>query len=266
MKKLKDQSRWNTYGKKRLGELKKHPKKIYFSPLAAYPELKKIFDHYVKDLKGKKILDLGSGFGDLSVFLSLKGAEVVGLDSGDKLIEAAKYLADANSSSASFVLGRASHLPFQDKSFDIVLCMGVLHHLGTKEAKLATGEAFRVLKKGGFCFANEPVEDCRIFEFVQNLLPIKNKSTGVLRPSIFQRKKWKLYTESLDERAFQSKELIDLFDNFSSLSLIYHGCINRFDRVWPKAKKYLDFIDSKLLKLKVMRRFSRTVVVFALKK
>ena len=50
--------------------------------------------------------------------------------------------------------GDASHLPLADEQFDVVAFSSVLHHID--QFQLPLGEAFRVLRPGGYAFAFDP--------------------------------------------------------------------------------------------------------------
>ena len=55
-----------------------------------------IIEKLPKDLRGTRILDAGSGTGVLSRMLDERGAEVVGVDISEKLIEVAKNRSSLN--------------------------------------------------------------------------------------------------------------------------------------------------------------------------
>ncbi len=105
---------------------------------------------------GDKVLDLGCGFGRHAFEAARRGASVVALDAGRDEVEgvasmfcamvAAGELAEG-SLHASVVQGDALHLPFQDETFDRVICSEVLEHLPDDVA--AMNELARVLRAGG---------------------------------------------------------------------------------------------------------------------
>jgi SAM-dependent methyltransferase len=84
------------------------------------------------------ILDIGCGDGRVTNRLTTRYVRVVGLDNS---IEALRYLR------ASAILGNIEHLPFPDKTFDLVLCSEVLEHLPFSVYSKALAEIERVAAK-----------------------------------------------------------------------------------------------------------------------
>ncbi|MGH6882686.1 cupin domain-containing protein [Hypericibacter sp.] len=102
------------------------------------------------DLKGKRVLDIGSGLGGPDIVLAQMGAKVVGLDIEAPVIERARKLVAANgvSDRVSFKLTKPGPLPFADESFDLVYSSGAFTQIAAKEAMFT--EVRRVLKPGGW--------------------------------------------------------------------------------------------------------------------
>ena len=99
----------------------------------------------MKNLNFNKLLDVGCGIAFLIDLLS-KGHEAnfYGLDLSDKMIEIAKSKDIKN---AEFVVGKSNELPYEDNTFDIVVCSQSFHHYPYQDE--AVDEVYRVLKKGG---------------------------------------------------------------------------------------------------------------------
>ncbi len=83
------------------------------------------------------LLDVGAGKGEIINNLTENIDTVMGLDISE---EALKYL------NCKAVLGSIENLPFDDKSFDLVMCMEVLEHLPIKSLSLGVHELQRVAK------------------------------------------------------------------------------------------------------------------------
>ncbi len=108
------------------------------------------------NLKGKKVLDLGCGFGETAVYWALKGADVEAIDISSKSIALAKKLAAKNKvwKNCKFQTMTAENLKFKDQYFDYVFGNGVLHHVDLNKA---AKEIYRVLKPGGKGIFVEPL-------------------------------------------------------------------------------------------------------------
>ena len=83
---------------------------------------------------GERVLDAGCGDGILSVMLAQKGALVVGCDLSVPNIDHARRYAKEQGVVVDFLVGDAEHLPFPDKSFDVVVSCHVLEHLSDFDA------------------------------------------------------------------------------------------------------------------------------------
>jgi SAM-dependent methyltransferase len=93
--------------------------------------------------QGMRLLDVCTGPAMLAGAAIQRGAEVVGLDFSGEVIEIAKR----NVPQAEFRQGDAQDLPFDDESFDAVVCgYGVIH---VSEPEKALLEMHRVLRPGG---------------------------------------------------------------------------------------------------------------------
>jgi SAM-dependent methyltransferase len=95
-----------------------------------------------------KVLEIGCGTGAISRRLAEEASvqEVFGVDPSRGLLERARSLAAATSR-LSFMEADGRNLPFEDRSFDIVVVHTVVSHVPDPEQLV--GEAWRVLRVGG---------------------------------------------------------------------------------------------------------------------
>lgn len=108
-------------------------------------------EKYLKD--GDKILDIGAGAGEYSLYFARKGYEVSALELADANIAAFKKKLTPEDK-IDLVQGNALDLSrYADESFDIVLLFGPLYHLknDADKQKCISG-AKRVCKDGGKIF------------------------------------------------------------------------------------------------------------------
>jgi 2-polyprenyl-3-methyl-5-hydroxy-6-metoxy-1,4-benzoquinol methylase len=99
------------------------------------------------DVRGKRVLDVGCGDGDLAVELARRGATVVGLDASPAMIAAARARAERAAMPVTFATGTAEALPFAPGSFDVVVAVTILCFVA--DGAPAFAEAARVLRPGG---------------------------------------------------------------------------------------------------------------------
>lgn len=123
--------------------------KDYFEACTA-PENRFILRH-MGDITGKRLLDLGCGAGENSVYFAKKGARCVAADYSPGMVEVALQLAAANGVQIQGRTMNAIALDCPDNTFDFVYASNLLHHLPDPHAAIL--EMHRVLKPGGkACF------------------------------------------------------------------------------------------------------------------
>lgn len=106
----------------------------------------------LKKYKVKKVLDLGCGSGWLSIFISKYGFDVTGIDAAKLAIELGKTWASEDNATVNFLVGDLLNLPFQEASFDAVVCNSVLEHFRFDQAKILFEKVHKVLVEKGFFF------------------------------------------------------------------------------------------------------------------
>lgn len=95
----------------------------------------------------KKVLDVGTGTGFLAQLLADFCHEVSGIDMSDGMLSVAKEKAREMGLKIHFERGDAENLPFDDQTFDGVVCRHLLWTLSNPEK--AISEWIRVTKQGG---------------------------------------------------------------------------------------------------------------------
>ena len=127
------------------------------------------------DLKGLRVLDLGSGSGRDAYMLSALVGEtgsVVGVDMTDEQLDVARRHIDYHrqafgheKSNASFHKGyieKLDQLPFEDGSFDLIISNCVINLSPDKDAVLK--QAYRLLAEGGEMYFSDVYSDRRVPE------------------------------------------------------------------------------------------------------
>jgi ubiquinone/menaquinone biosynthesis C-methylase UbiE len=98
-------------------------------------------------MKGKKVLEVGLGYGTLSQKLAEAGADYRGLDIAGGPVHMVNHRMAQSGLSGKAVQGSMLECPFPDREFDWVVAIGCFHHTGNLQRAL--DEAWRVLKPGG---------------------------------------------------------------------------------------------------------------------
>ncbi len=119
-----------------------------------------------------KVLDVGCGSGRNLRYFLRNGYEVFGIDTAPQAIEAVKQLSAElapKNSLENFMVCTAESLPYDDASFDLIICSAVLHFARDEQHFYnMLSSIFRVLKSGGYFFARL-ASDMGIEELVRPL-------------------------------------------------------------------------------------------------
>lgn len=133
----------------------------------------------------RRVLDLGTGEGQVARLLQAAGSEVVGVDPSQAQIRAAAERAGDE----VYALGAAAALPFADRAFDAVIACLVFEHIEAMDQAVA--EVARVLRPGGRfgLFLNHPL--------------LQTPGSGLIEDHVFDDRYWRigpyLIEQSLEE-------------------------------------------------------------------
>lgn len=159
---------------------------------------KALFLKLVKPKKGQTLLDIGCGTGHFSFWFHDLGLKVTGIDISRNMLEVAA--GKIKNQEIKFIRGDAQSLPFQDKSFDLVVMITTLEFLS--QPRKALEEAFRVARR-------------KVFFGVLNrwsLLSLKRKIRALFKESIYGKAKFysigklrRLLKNCLSSQAIQAR-------------------------------------------------------------
>lgn len=105
---------------------------------------------YFKKMGYKRILDIGSGYGKHSIYLSKNNFDVTSVDINVRMLECLREYIDRNHiSNINLMQADINELPFKSDIFDVIICSSVIHHQNLEGVKKSISEMYRVLKKDG---------------------------------------------------------------------------------------------------------------------
>jgi SAM-dependent methyltransferase len=104
---------------------------------------------------GRRVLDAGCGVGyGCELLLRAGAAEVVGIDNSAAALELAR---SSVSGDVRWDLGNVASLPYDDGSFEVVVCFEVIEHVDDQDQVL--DELARVLRSDGLLLISSPNRD-----------------------------------------------------------------------------------------------------------
>lgn len=148
-----------------------------FKPLHEINPLRLSWIEGLVNLKGKRVLDVGCGGGILSESMHFKGADVTGIDLGEKALNVAKLHQFESGSKVDYRYISVEQLASeQPASFDVVTCMEMLEHVPDPAAIVAA--CAKLVKPGGSVFFSTINRNPKSYlfavigaEYVLNMLP-----------------------------------------------------------------------------------------------
>jgi 2-polyprenyl-3-methyl-5-hydroxy-6-metoxy-1,4-benzoquinol methylase len=120
----------------------------------ACPENKQIIK-WMKDLRGKKVLELGCGLGEASVYFAKQGAEVTSTDISVEMVKKTESLAAFHGVKVKGVVVSANDLNnLEDGYYDYIYAGNLLHHVDVEKC---LSNLYPKLKYGGTAFFWDPI-------------------------------------------------------------------------------------------------------------
>ncbi len=196
--------------------------------------------------RGKKVLDYCCGNGETAIFLAKNGIETVGIDISDISVNNFREFAkkEGVEGKATFLVMDAEATQFPDNYFDVVVCLGVLHHLDTSKA---FKEIFRIVKPTGSVLCDEPLAYNLVFQLYRKLTPhlrTKWEAKHILSKADI----------AVSQRYFNKVET-NFFHLFSLAAAAF-----RNSRHFETILGILDKIDTVLLRLPLIKWWSWQIV------
>lgn len=148
-----------------------------FKPLHEINPLRLNYIDCAIGLKGKTVLDVGCGGGILSESMAEKGANVTGIDLGDKALKVAELHSLESGIEVNYQLVSVETLAEQQpESFDVITCLEMLEHVPNPASVIAA--CAKLVKPQGHVFFSTINRNPKAYlfavvgaEYILNLLP-----------------------------------------------------------------------------------------------
>lgn len=106
-------------------------------------------------LAGKRLLDIGAGLGESSVYLARLGADVTLVDISPGMVDLAARLGHRHGVRLNSMVGDVEALDLPENTFDIVYIANTIHHV--RDRRRLFHQVQRTLKAGGRFFSWDPL-------------------------------------------------------------------------------------------------------------
>ena len=110
-----------------------------------YPYLRNYLP--VENMTGKKVLEVGLGYGTVGQYIASHGADYHGLDISQNAVDMTNHRLRQNRLEGQAIVGSVLNSNFPDNYFDYVISIGCFHHTGNMQKCI--DETYRMLKPGG---------------------------------------------------------------------------------------------------------------------
>lgn len=148
-----------------------------FKPLHEINPIRLDYINRLAQLPGKSVLDVGCGGGILSESMAGIGAQVTGIDLGDKALQVAKlHLLESGKQVTYRKIAVEELATEQPASFDVITCMEMLEHVPDPQSVIRA--CSQLVKPGGHVFFSTLNRNPKSYlfavigaEYLLNLLP-----------------------------------------------------------------------------------------------
>ncbi|MFA5300777.1 MAG: class I SAM-dependent methyltransferase [Lutibacter sp.] len=205
--------------------------------------------HNFVNLKGKKILEVGSGTGQESAYLASMGGIIHLVDiSSTSLKFSEKYFASKNLS-VKLYHQNAFTMKFPAESFDYVWNGGVIEHFNDKDKVLILKKMWKLVKPGGKLLITVPNALDFPFMMAKKILEL--------------RKKWSFGDE--DDLTIQRMKKLAKFAEIKTFSIYAYNPIVGF-WFFPYGREIMDFLGLNTLRIHKTKTPFGHVIMFCAKK
>lgn len=204
-----------------------------------------LLNRWKKQMK-KDFLDLGCGIGRHTILFAQNGFNTYAFDLSEEAVNATKKWAEELNLNVDYKIGDMLNLPYEDNSFDCILCRNVISHTDTKGVERIIKEINRVLREDGECYLTLGSKSSPAFN--NKDFPIVDENTKIRVEDGPENGIPHFYADyDLIQELFKDNiiELVEHIEDFfeekgkTSSSYHYHLLIKKSD-INPELKEYIE--------------------------
>ncbi|MEE9241049.1 MAG: class I SAM-dependent methyltransferase [bacterium] len=197
------------------------------------------------NLRGKRVLDYGTGDGMSATSLARRSGEVFAFDiaHGNAVLSTRRARANGVADRVHLQKMAGEYLGYRDEVFDAIYGNAILHHV---DLDLGGREMARVLRPGGVAVFSEPWGGNPVLEFVRKYVPYRGKD------------------RTPDEKPLRHEDVEKLRLHFTDVELRGYQLFSMIRRQfrWRPLVSFLEVTDRALLRMfPGLQRYCRYAVI-----
>jgi SAM-dependent methyltransferase len=178
------------------------------------------------ELKGKRLLDIGAGLGESSVYFALQGAQVTMTDISPGMVQTGRELARKYGVEIEGFVSQAEDLGIPAETYDFVYIANTIHHVRDRDALFQ--KIHRALKLGGRFFSYDPIAyNPAINAYRRMAIEVRTEDESPLTPADLRLAR--KYFPSVQHREFWISTLL-LFVKYYAVDRVHPN----EDRYWKR--------------------------------
>ena len=122
----------------------------------------------------KEFLDIGCGLGRHSIQFAKEGFNVTSIDLSQEAIDSAKRWSQHEKLDIQFLHSDMMDIPYEDNSFDCILCRNVISHTDTEGIETIINKIYNLLKINGECFLTLGSKNASTYKDPKNIIVDEN--------------------------------------------------------------------------------------------
>lgn len=218
-------------------------------------------------LPGKRILDVGAGLGESSVYFALQGAQVTCTDLSASMVDTAARLAHRHGVTLTTVVSAGETLQVPPGAFDIAYVANTIHHVTNKPALF--GQLRRALKPGGMFVSIDPLAYNPVIDVYRRMATrVRTEDEAPL--TFADAKLAASYFENVEHREFWIASLA-LFLKYFAVDRVHPNQDRYWKRILSESRENLRWwlplraLDKCLTRVPVVRRLAWNMVMWGYK-